>query len=559
MTTAGLDAPTQRGSLLRIGVWVLHLALPAAGAWLLLARPHLDLVWEDQFAHFLLVVGTAAASLAVALRVHTEARRRRDARLVLVSLSFFSSAVFLLLHGAATPGVVLPGRTSGFTVAAGVGLVIGAVFAAWSSVPLGPAHAERVLRREGQVLAALAVVATAWGLGGLLPALRQPLEAEAGGALLPLTLVGVPLYAVAVVRYWQLHRRRPAVMTISLITAFTLLAEALVVVLVSRAWHLSWWEWHLLMLAGFGFVAYSVRVQGRREGAGAPLFANVALDETLRSVREEHRDVLDSLVELLHSGASADEAYRAARRLGVTEAQATAFAHSAEATYEVDLLKRQLDTLFHLYVSPDVADSLLADPGRAELGGAVAEVTVLFADLRGFTSFAETTDPAAVVDLLNRYFRRAVPLVLGNGGMVAQFIGDAVLAVFNAPRPLDDHAFHAARTGLDLQHAIDEERGERRELPRFRVGIETGPALVGNVGGEVRSFTVIGDTPNVAARLEAAAVPGQVVIGPGARAALGERAHVEPLGPLELKGKAAPVTAYTLLSLQTALSPGGPR
>jgi len=213
-------------------------------------------------------------------------------------------------------------------------------------------------------------------------------------------------------------------------------------------------------------------------------------------------------------------------------------------------LYRQLDNLFRTYMSPDVADTLRADPALAGLGGSVVELTALFADLRGFTSFSERTDPVEVMEVLNRYFGAAVPVILRNGGTVIQFVGDALLAVFDAPQPRPDHEYRAAKSALEMQEAIEAEARGRDDAPKFRIGINTGPALVGNVGSaEMRSFNVVGDAVNVASRLETASDPGQVLIGETTYAAIADRVEVEAVGPLSLKGKQHPVEAYRLLSL----------
>ena len=210
-------------------------------------------------------------------------------------------------------------------------------------------------------------------------------------------------------------------------------------------------------------------------------------------------------------------------------------------------LYSQLDRLFRSYLSPDVADTLRDDPAAAELGGSMVELTALFADLRGFTSFSESTDPATVLDMLNRYFGRAVPVILRNGGTVVQFVGDALLAVFDAPTPRPDHAFRAAKAALEMQHAIAEEAGGDDRRPRFRIGINTGVALIGNVGSsEMRSFNVVGDAVNVASRLETSAEVGQVVIGHETYRAIEDRVSVTELGAIELKGKSEPIVAYRL-------------
>ena len=210
-------------------------------------------------------------------------------------------------------------------------------------------------------------------------------------------------------------------------------------------------------------------------------------------------------------------------------------------------LYRQLDALFRTYLSPDVADTLRADPSQASLGGSMVELTALFADLRGFTSFTEQTDPEIVMETLNRYFSAAVPVILRNGGTIVQFVGDALLAVFDAPRPRPDHAYRAARAGLDMQDAIAASAVGQPDAPRFRIGINTGAALVGNIGSaEFRSYNVVGDAVNVASRLETSGEPGTVVIGHTTYEAIADRATVHPLGPLDLKGKSRPVLAYRL-------------
>ena len=218
-------------------------------------------------------------------------------------------------------------------------------------------------------------------------------------------------------------------------------------------------------------------------------------------------------------------------------------------------LYHQIDALFHQYMSPAVATALLADPAQAELGGATVEVTVLFADLRGFTAFSERSSPHDVVTMLNRYFGVAVPVVLAEGGTVAQFMGDAIMVLFNAPTRQPDHALRAARAGLGLQAAIDEIAAGREGWPRFRVGINSGPVLVGNIGSaELRNFTAIGDTANLASRLETSAQEGQVVIGSATYALLRDIAVVQPLGPLQVKGKQAAVEAYVLTGLRAVSS-----
>jgi class 3 adenylate cyclase len=200
------------------------------------------------------------------------------------------------------------------------------------------------------------------------------------------------------------------------------------------------------------------------------------------------------------------------------------------------------------YLAPAAADQFLADPRRQELGGEIVEVTVLFADLGGFSTYAESRSPAEVVELLNRYFAMTLPAILDEGGTPIQLPGDAIMAVFGAPIAHADHAARACRAARRMMTAVEAATADATDAPRFRIGINTGPALVGNIGSEeFRNFTAIGDTTNVAQRLQAAAEPGQVVIGPGTAAALGADAAVTPLPPVLVKGREQPVQSYLLV------------
>jgi class 3 adenylate cyclase len=205
------------------------------------------------------------------------------------------------------------------------------------------------------------------------------------------------------------------------------------------------------------------------------------------------------------------------------------------------------------YFSPDVAAAILADPTRQELGGEVTEVTILFADLGGFTSYAGTRGPAEVIELLNANFAAAMPAILAEGGTPVSLPGDGVMAIFGAPRHQLDHPQRAARAALAIQRGSAELAGEHPGWPRFGVGLNTGEALVGNIGSdEFRNFTAIGDTVNMAQRLQAEAESGQVVVGPRTATLLGESAQLTPLGQVLVKGKSEPVEPSALLGLRGA-------
>lgn len=252
-------------------------------------------------------------------------------------------------------------------------------------------------------------------------------------------------------------------------------------------------------------------------------------------------------------GVAVQQAYLLAVTLGVATGGSW-FLESAERCSFAqgllgDHLYRRVDHLFRQYLSPDVAEALVTDPARAELGGEVVEVSVLFADLRGYTPFAEGRSPAEVVAMLNSAFGSAVPAVFAEGGTIVSFVGDALMAIFNAPLRQSDHALRACRAALALQRATPAGSGADGH-PRFRVGVNTGPALVGNIGSpELRNFSALGDTTNTAARLQTYAPEGCVVIGERTYELVGETAQVRPLGPVELKGKSRATTVYELVDL----------
>jgi class 3 adenylate cyclase len=518
-------------------LWPLLLAVPLAGLFLLLARPGLDAHWEHHPAHFWLVLSESAVSVVLGALTASAATRRGDARLFLVSLAFLSAAGFLGLHALATPGVLLENKNTGFVVATPVGLFLASIFAAASALTLSPQTNAAILASARFALWTLGALFVVWGAWSLakLPPLDRPLPPnEADAPLYTLALPAVVLYAFAAYRYWRLYRSRPSPVLAGVTAAWILLAEAMIAVAFARNWHTSWWEWHLLMATAFGLVAYTAL----RERTRGELFAGLYLDDTLGRIDRRYADAVK---------AAADEGLTQAelqRRFGLAAEEAAVAARAAREVEEVE-------GLLSPYLSPQLAARLRAAPEVAELGGEERDVTVLFADLQGFTAFSERHSPAEVLTMLNEYWAHTVPVVLGDhGGMIERFAGDAIMVVFNAAVDQPDHAYRAADAAMALQRAAEELVREDKTRPRFRVGINTGPAIVGNVGTEEqRSFTAIGDTTNLAARLQTYADPGQVVIGETTYEAVRTQAHAEPLGDLDLRGKADPVAAYLLLDL----------
>jgi class 3 adenylate cyclase len=178
------------------------------------------------------------------------------------------------------------------------------------------------------------------------------------------------------------------------------------------------------------------------------------------------------------------------------------------------------------------------------------EVSVLFADLAGFTGFSEQRSPTEVIGMLNEYWAAVVPVITAAGGVIEQFAGDGVMTVFNAGGDQPDHARRAARAGLAIIDAGRPLASAHPGWPTFRIGINTGPAVVGNVGAIGRqSFAVIGDTTNTAARLMSAGEPGQVIVARTTWAGLDGMASGRPLGPIRVKGKVAAVDAWVLTAI----------
>ena len=199
------------------------------------------------------------------------------------------------------------------------------------------------------------------------------------------------------------------------------------------------------------------------------------------------------------------------------------------------------------YFAPDLARLLLADPATGELGGEIADVTILFADLGNYSTFSEKRAPTEVVAMLNRYFGAALPAIHEHGGLPVQLAGDGVMAVFGAPNPHDDHALRACRAALSILDRTRTLAEGQTPGPRFHIGVNSGPALVGNIGSEAyRNFTAIGDTTNLAARLQGLAKPGEAVIGPLTAASVGSEFDLIPLGPVIVKGRVEPTETFAL-------------
>ena len=217
--------------------------------------------------------------------------------------------------------------------------------------------------------------------------------------------------------------------------------------------------------------------------------------------------------------------------------------------------RRLVRDLFGRYVSPQVATEILelADVNRLELGGEQRIVSVLFADIRGFTQMSEQMSPRDVVDMLNNYLSIIIERVLDNDGMVNKFAGDSIMAVWNAPQSQQDHARLAVKAAWEAQQVITEKQQDNASLPRvqFGIGINTGEAVAGNMGSSGRAeYTVIGDSVNLASRICGATSGGEVWIGYETYCQAKDYVEVEELEPQSFKGKAEPVVVYKVVGLR---------
>jgi len=216
--------------------------------------------------------------------------------------------------------------------------------------------------------------------------------------------------------------------------------------------------------------------------------------------------------------------------------------------------RREMILLFGRYVSPQVASEILslANSDQLKLGGTKREVTVMFADMRGFTAMGEHMTPEEVVATLNKYLSVLIERVLDNDGMINKFAGDNIMAVWNAPPDQPDQALLAVKTAIEGQQAMESlPQDEGKPKVQFGIGINTGPAVAGNVGSEGRTeYTIIGDAVNLASRLCSNAPGGQVWIGPNTYERVKDEVEVEALEPQKFKGKAEPIPVYRALRLR---------
>jgi len=207
------------------------------------------------------------------------------------------------------------------------------------------------------------------------------------------------------------------------------------------------------------------------------------------------------------------------------------------------------------YIPENLARKILG--GKAGLEGERKQVTALFADLHGFTELSEKLDPEDVRSIMNRCFEIIIEEVHRFEGTINQFLGDGVLALFGAPIALEDHPHRALNAALAIQKAIkvygDKLKEERSIDFRMRIGLNTGLVVVGTIGNDLRmDYTAIGDTVNLASRLQSLADPGKILISESTHRLVGGYFHTRSLGEVQVKGKSEPVRAYEVMGARSA-------
>lgn len=223
-----------------------------------------------------------------------------------------------------------------------------------------------------------------------------------------------------------------------------------------------------------------------------------------------------------------------------------------KAKVQADEMRGKADTIqktFKRFVAASVVEQLLEDPDQVKLGGKMQDITVIFADLEGFTSLSERIAPEEVLQLLNSYHSLIVKIALMYKGTIDKFIGDGVMILYNTPITQDDHVARAVKTALHLQDELHWFRENLPEAHRLATnfGIHTGKAIVGNVGSsDLMDFTAIGDTVNVAARLQQTAHGGQILVSDAVFKQVEDFVFGRSRGVVQLKNRQSGVVIYQI-------------
>jgi adenylate cyclase len=222
-------------------------------------------------------------------------------------------------------------------------------------------------------------------------------------------------------------------------------------------------------------------------------------------------------------------------------------------TDELRAMQTTIRKTFERFVSPSVVEQLLHDPTQVQLGGKLQMVTVLFADLEGFTSIAERTEPVTLLTVLNLYHTMMVSLIREHGGTVDKFTGDGVMALYNTPLAQPNHALHAVMTAVHIRDVMAEFHQKFEPIYQMRInfGIHTGQAVVGNVGApDLMNYTALGDTVNLAARLQGVSSGGQILISDVTYEQIKDQVVTRSIGEVKVKGRSESVFTYEVTKLK---------
>jgi adenylate cyclase len=250
---------------------------------------------------------------------------------------------------------------------------------------------------------------------------------------------------------------------------------------------------------------------------------------------------------------------------GVAALAATALTHGVTVAFE----RERVRDAFARFVPEAVVDEVLRNADGVRLGGVRREGTVMFSDLRGFTSFAETLDPEQVIDALNRYLTEMSDAISAHGGTLVAYMGDGIMAVFGAPLRQDDHADRGLAAAREMLERLERFNAWLRETGlhdgfKMGIGLNSGPVMSGNVGSERRlEYTALGDTTNTAARLEGMTkgTPHQLYVSDTTREALtrpGEAEDLVTVGEAEVRGRKATVVLWSLPETAVTPAPADP-
>jgi len=293
----------------------------------------------------------------------------------------------------------------------------------------------------------------------------------------------------------------------------------------------------------------SAEIVGRKLDEIIPTFAN-EIQPHMNSVRESDKPIIGlELSQLLPVRGNVDW------RLNLSPLKDAGQKTQGVAIVLDDLTERKkLEAerrLFERMVSPAVISQL--DPNSLQLGGKRQDITVLFADVRGFTSFSESQEPEKLVSILNRYLAAMAESVLSQEGTIDKFMGDAIMSWFNAPVPQKDHTLRAVKAALAMREAFE---GLYKALPEeehlaFGAGIHYGDAILGLIGTDRRvEYTAISDTVNTAKRLQENSAKNQIIISREAYARVKKDIEAKPIAPVSAKGKTAPLEVFEVLGLK---------